>query len=335
MEAGSYVRRLPKILSTALKVRGQAKKFDMIYAFGLDMALLATVATLGMRIKRVYEVADIMPVVIGNSFIARTVRMVEKIVIRQQDRIVLTSDRFFTGFYQHYGVATQQSQFFVLENKIPAPDETRVRSRPAIKADYNRPIKIGYFGLLRCPRSIEVLNELVAQSDGRISLEIHGRVASPLTDADLAGLDDGVTYHGEFVWPDDLEDMYQSADIIWGCFPYGNTVPGSWQWSRTNRYYESLYYGAPIIALKGSGDADRVLRLGNGMVIDLHSIQEAVNILSSEINYSNIALWQAATLKVPDEEFIYHNEHRDLIDSFWSENTSSDSKSTTKDIAHE
>ncbi len=301
---GSYVSRLFVLFSAILKIRRESKDYRIIYTFGLDMALLTVVASLGRKIKIVYEVSDINPILLQKNMIGRCARLTERFVTRNIDLLVVTAEKYLTGYFYPILTIPSYLNVLVVENKI------NLDKIPSVKCDFqSEKIRIGYFGLLRCEQSWRVLSELVKVSNGGIELLVMGKPIRPVDLPAQANEMDGVEYKGEFLWPDDLAAMYGAVDLVWGCFPYGAAKPGNWQWARTNRFYEACFFNKPIITLKDSADAESVELLKIGFQVDLENIQEAVSFLNKKINTNNLKAYRDRYKDVDDSVYLYSNEH--------------------------
>ena len=104
-------RNLPKIRASALS-RG------VVYAFGLDLLLLAWLASRGTRHRTIiiYEVADIVPTLIGTG-VMRLLRRLERFLVQRLDLMVVTSEAYITGYYAGY-LGLIGIPHIVIDNKI-------------------------------------------------------------------------------------------------------------------------------------------------------------------------------------------------------------------------
>ena len=125
----------------------------------------------------------------------------------------------------------------------------------------------------------------------------------------------GITYNGEFMWPVDLEKMYCSVDVVWGCYPYGDSAPGNWQWAKTNRFYESCFFRKPLITLLNSADAAVVSKLNIGFSVDLSDINKTVEFLMSKLSKEYLASLTNNLGQVPEQSYLYMDDHDRLIKS--------------------
>jgi len=228
------------------------------------------------------------------------------------DVVVVTAPGYIDGYYNNILKVSDKQNFFVLENKLDAtaiPRENLLLTRDTSK------IHIGYFGLLRCDRSWDALKLLVESCPDRFEVHIFGRPINPISLPGEANSRAGITYYGEFMWPADLEKMYSSVDVVWGCYPYGDSAPGNWQWAKTNRFYESCFFRKPLITLLHSADAAVVSKLDIGFAVDLSDTDKAVEFLKSKLSNEYLTSLTNNLGQVPDQTYLYMDDHDRLIKS--------------------
>lgn len=309
IEHSRYHKRLIPFLKALLKVRAAVKKTDVIYAFGLDMLLLGWLACLGPArpFTAVYEVADIREVLLEKGLLSLCLRRLERFLLRRAKFIVVTSERYISGYYQKIQGLTDL-RYLVVENKI---DPATTVKAPAIPRRQNGSIlKIGYFGVIRCRRSLDILKQAALQSSGRVQVYLRG---FPLG---VGGLEKvvqspAVTYGGAYVAPDDLPDLYGQVDLVWACYPYLGNVTGNHCWARTNRFYESCYFKKPMLAQEGTEDGRIIEALGLGLCLDLADDQAAVERILN-ITGQELDRWQGNISHLDQKIYIMTNEHTRL-----------------------
>jgi hypothetical protein len=136
-----------------------------------------------------------------------------------------------------------------LENKVLLGDFKIGRaSQPQRPA--GPPWKLGWFGMLRCQRSFEVLSSLARESDGGLEVIIAGR-PSPKEFPDFANLVANmphVTFTGSYRF-DELPTLYGGVHFSWAVDYFEQGLNSSWL--LPNRIYESSFFGAVPIASEG------------------------------------------------------------------------------------
>ena len=314
MEPGSYLKRLIPILRAVPKVRSKARDSDVLYAFGLDMLLLSWLSLIGMDRKPalIYEVADIRDILIKDSITGAAVRAIQRFLLRKCKVLVVTSKAYMTKFFQEY-YQLEDINCKVIENKIDESHMSSILRKDNFESHANRKkVTIGYFGLIRCSRSCAALARSSSDSNN-VSVKIRGVEYGGVSDlAKLSNTRDDFVYGGPYVNPDDLPGMYGSVDIVWACYPYSQHDTGNWRWARTNRFYEALFFGRPLIAQSGTEDAKYVERYKVGLVIDLGDLDFASQQISN-ISRKDIQRWTQNIDRIPRSVYVYTDEHRGLV----------------------
>ncbi len=103
IDQGNYMKRLMHIISAIPKIRKRVKNADVIYAFGLDMALasLVSVSFLTKCPKLVYEVHDIREILTRDNITGIVARYIDKLVVRKTDILVVTSIAYVTNYFKN------------------------------------------------------------------------------------------------------------------------------------------------------------------------------------------------------------------------------------------
>lgn len=221
---------------------------DFLYARMIDMALLAQFAKwwFGLDAKLIYEVEDVQAVFFRKSVSGRIFRLVERWLLSKTQLLVVMSPGFLRGYF--HPVQGYSGPSFVLENKLQLPKAVRT---PA--ADQWRNIRekwiIGWFGTLRCERSMQILSEIATRLGERVEIRTRGFP----TETGLAhymkfvGAHANWSYGGEYKIPDDLEEMYGGVHFTW-CLDFLDSG-GNSELLLACRMYQGGFYGSvPLVA---------------------------------------------------------------------------------------
>ena len=143
LEHGQYFKRIP-LLGRALKtVRRHLRGCHVVYTFGLDMAILALVARIGIRPRPrlVYEVGDIVEVFLRPGLAARAWRKLEGLLLDRSDLLVSTSEAFIREYFEP-----------VHRDRLPATlvIENKPKLAGSIKAENELRSSTSATGCLRC-----------------------------------------------------------------------------------------------------------------------------------------------------------------------------------------
>ncbi|WDR03545.1 hypothetical protein PSQ19_05500 [Devosia algicola] len=129
------------------------------------------------------------------------------------------------------------------------------------------PLRIGWFGALRCARSLKALGQLSDAMDGGIEVVLRGRPAVTEFDDFHREVDarSYMRFEGGYRNPDDLVAIYQGVHLVWAIdfFEAGQNS----MWLLPNRLYEGCLHGAIPVALAGTETAAFIERLGIGIVL--------------------------------------------------------------------
>jgi len=308
----NYCRRPAPFAKALPIVLKEAEESDVIYAFGLDTLFLAWLASRfsSKHQKIIYEVGDIRAVLLGKSLLARSLRRLERFLLRHVHILVVTSEAFISGYFHGIqGLMTLRYQ--VIENKL---DESAFPTSPS-PIDYNKEdggLRIGYFGLIRCCRSWQILKRVVNAGSGQAQLYLRGISMGEQDLDEEARIDPQIDYGGPYVVPDDLPSMYGQVDMVWACYPYQGDGLGNWRWARTNRFYEACRFQRPMFAQKGTEDGRLAETLGLGVSLDLGDVEGTVDRIL-QIKHTDIDRWRQNMAALPKEVYTLSNEHKKLI----------------------
>lgn len=311
IQHGKYYKRFIPFSKALFKIRSAINNVEMIYAFGLDMLLLGWLASrgYGKPVKLVYEVADIREILTGERLESRLCRKLERFLLQYVDMLVVTSEAYITGYYRQIQ-GMDDLCYKVIENKLDVNDMPLVRS-PAAKLSEGS-MRIGYFGVIRCQRSWEILKEVAKRGNGKVTVYVRGIPRGLDSFEEEARSIPYIEYGGPYVSPDDLDSIYQQVNIVWACYTYQGTGTGNWRWARTNRFYESCFFKKPMFAQAGSEDGRLVDRLGIGACLNLDDIgKTADRILTA--SHKELVQWQENIEHLPTDIYLYKNEHRQLL----------------------
>lgn len=254
----NYVQRLSRIVTgamTAAKHRDVLEKADILYARNLDMLLCAALARklAGVKTPLVYECLDIHALLTREGVVGKLMRRLERALLKSTALVVISSPGFQRDYFakRHPGLG----RFFLAENRLIEGDAFGPRptgSKPVIPNSMGRPLRIGWFGNLRCPVSIDILEAVKDHCGDQVEIVLRGyftEQTEPLAKARL--IDTGkAVYGGRYKAPEDLQSVYDGVDLVWAgdYFEAGmNSV-----WLLPNRLYEGGYFAVPPVAPLGT-----------------------------------------------------------------------------------
>lgn len=238
---------------------------DAVIARNLEMLVLARAgAALARRRPKIcYEVLDIHGVMLGDGVKSRLLRAIERLLLRRVDLLMLSSDAFDRAYFTpRQGTSVPR---LLVENKVLA-----LTGEPGVVAPSpsSPPWRIGWFGMLRCWRSLNILGRLAAARPGLIEVDIRGRPSPAVFgddfEAEIARRP-GLTFHGPYR-PSDLAPAYGDVHFVWAVDFYEEGQNSSWL--LPNRLYEGSSHGRPLIAQRDVETGRWLQAHGAGVLFD-------------------------------------------------------------------
>lgn len=274
---------------------------QIFYARNLDMLVLAHWAkqTSGSNARLIYECLDVHRFLARADALGAGLRAVERRILQDTDLVVISSPAFAREYFdkRHRGLAHTA----LVENRLPWGFAYGERSRVSSRSTAT--LRIGWFGNLRCARSLALLTSLARRFPERVEIVMRGApsaVCLPNFAHDISGLGN-VTFAGRYRWPDDLASIYDDVDVVWaGDFhdPSANS-----KWLLPNRLYEGGYYATPPIAPSDCETGRWIERHGFGFTL-AESLEETLPRLIDTLDSAAVAEKKSRLLASPEEVFL-------------------------------
>lgn len=241
----AFVQRASLALRNALANSELKQRFadcDLVMARNLEqLAIAARIA--GSR-PLVYECLDIHRLLLGSSVPARIVQRLEAALLPRCDLLITSSPAFVRN---HFSQRPLSAQVELVENKL-LMDPQNPPADPGPGTAREGPITLGWFGMLRCKRTLDFLEELVNAGEGRIEVLIAGKPSqAELPDlVDRAEKNPRIAFQGAYTYGD-LPELYGRCDFAWSIDWFEEGLNSAWL--LPNRLYEAITYGCVPIAL--------------------------------------------------------------------------------------
>ncbi|HTM77870.1 MAG TPA: glycosyl transferase family 1, partial [Devosia sp.] len=262
-----FAQRLWATARAMTSIRGWAgtlQRPDVIIARNLEMLALASRLRGFWRTPPVlvYECLDIHRLVLREDAIGRAMRGAEQHWSRQASLLLTSSPAFLRNYFDIHGGPPAE----IVENKVLWGGGARGHN-PALTGPASGPVRIGWYGALRCKRSLQALGGLAEAMDGGVEVVLRGRPALTEFDdfhASVAG-QPHLQFKGPYNNPNDLAKIYSEVHLAWAIdfFEAGKNS----QWLLPNRIYEGCLHGAIPVALAGTETAAFIERHGIGIVV--------------------------------------------------------------------
>ena len=289
---GKFAQRIAAVAAAALALRARLSAVDqpdIIIARHLEMLALADRAKglFPARPAIVYESLDIHRLLLAGNAVGRAMRAAERRFARSAQLLLTSSPAFLRDYFEPHGQLDAPT--LLLENKVLDLNGLSLAPKRPTSGE---PWKIGWFGALRCARSLDTLIDLTRRLDGRVELVLRGRPAyDAIPDFDaLAKAAPHVTFHGPYRNPDDLEAIYGEVHFNWAIDFFEEGLNS--EWLLPNRLYEGGRHGAIPIARAGTETARFLADRGIGIVLDTCSADELVRVFSN-LNAAGFAAHRA------------------------------------------
>ncbi len=258
---GAFLHRAIQIVRgarLAARHRGKLAAADLIYARNLDMLACAflTKGLTGLRTPVIYECLDVHRLLTRRDPIGLVMRWMERSLLKRTRGLVVSSPAFIKHHFERHHSGLYSA--FLVENRLPPCGKYGARPVPkpvqaeGVLSMMDEPLRLGWVGMLRCQRSLDLLCSLAARYQHQIRIQLHGRPArTEVPDFEAQISEHGnITYAGPYRAPDDLERIYASLDLVWA----GDFMEAGFNsvWLLPNRIYEGGYYNTPPIAPGGT-----------------------------------------------------------------------------------
>ena len=243
---GGFARRAAAIIRKTLLPRPLLRELasaHVIIARSFELLFLASILRkrLNRAVPIVYECVDIHRFMLSAKPAGVLLQAIERRLLKKISLLVITSPAFRDVYF-----AVRQGfngPALLLENK------TRPLTRAAPAQASTPPWRIGWYGNLRCRKSLSLLSTLATNLEGRLQVVLAGRPA--LTEVpdfyEQVNANPHLDFHGPYD-PEDLAKLYELAQFSW-CIDYFE-AGGNSEWLLPNRLYEGCAYGAVPIGLE-------------------------------------------------------------------------------------
>ncbi len=282
---------------------------SVIMARSLEALLLASAfrSRFAPRTALVYESLDIHATLLGGNILATSLRSLEARLLTDCRLIITSSPAFvreyFHRFHPHIEPIT------LLENKMLATEidqelfETLRAARASVCRTAGPPWRIGWFGLLRCPRSLELLASLCRQFAGQVEVVIRGRPAANVGDRlrTVAESTPGMACYGPYNRATDLASIYSDVHFSW-TMDFSESGANS-DWLLPNRLYEAGPFGCVPLALASVETGRWLAARKAGILLD-EPVDLSLPRWFSTLTRASFEATRAAMLKLPMNDFV-------------------------------
>ena len=299
IENGNFISRAFKLLLAipTLNKAINGLKFDILVSENFDTLIFFKLASFFKKNKPkiVIEISDLLKHHSANKVQHRFLRAIEKVVFRSIDKLILTSDRFYS--YHYFKV--YKKNYFLLENK---PLLNSLPSR--INKFKNNKVVIGIVGLLLQGRPYKTLFDVIA-GDDRFEVNIYGMGKFESLVEGYANKFTNIKYYGPYNLFKDSARIYASIDILY--MPY-DTNDFNVKLALPNKLYEAMFFKVPIITSKDTYLGEIVNYYRIGYCVRCCDKEDLLKILTNNDFKSLIKNFE----QIDDQNFIADNDYKKL-----------------------
>lgn len=295
---GRFGQRLGAVVRAAAGIGSSlatVTRPDVIIARNLEMLALArrAVSIFGGAVPVVYECLDIHRLLLRSDAVGAAMRGAERFFSRDVAMLVTSSPAFVEEHFSR--ILDPVVPIELVENKVlelagPAGTET-----PAALRRAGPPWRIGWFGALRCRRSLALLSAFSRSMGGAVEVVLRGRPAySEFADFDgHVAAEPYLAFLGPYRNPDDLPAIYGDVHFVWAIdfFEEGQNS----KWLLPNRLYEGCRHGGVPIAMRGTETGKFLEARGCGLLLSEATIDALRATLGSMDEASYAARKQRVT----------------------------------------
>lgn len=268
------------------RLKHKAAQADVIVARNLETLVIGRrILHPGQRL--VYECLDIHRLLLGQGWKTRLLHRIEQWALARTALILCSAPLFISEYFNRRRGWTGPT--LLSENKVP-PQAVPTELIPPPPA--GPPWVIGWFGMLRCQRSLAILRNLAAEAQGQIKVVIAGIPSDAEFGTDFAAQladEPHVEFLGRYSAAD-LPDLYRRIHFIWAIDYFEEGLNSAWL--LPNRLYEGLAHGAIPLAQRDVATGQWLTGHGVGVTFDEPATQLSAFLSDlSEQDYS--ALHQA------------------------------------------
>ena len=263
------VHRSMATLRHVLAPAGVAQRLgqvDLFLARNLEMLAIARALrrAAGGKPPIAYEVLDLHRTLLSPGRAGKFLRAVERVLMKDAELLVTSSPAFLREYFEPRQFARRALPAALVENKMLFINTAELPDGDAPPAP---PWRIGWFGMIRCRRSLEILRALANKRPDLVRIEIRGRPAQTVFGDLAAEVADApaVNFGGAYA-PGDLPGLYRSVHFSWAIDYFEES--GNSEWLLPNRIYEGGSCNAVPVALKRTETGRWLKRLDLGVLMD-------------------------------------------------------------------
>lgn len=265
----SYGKRIAIYIKALRKLFKEYSDDDCIWYYqGFDVAQFATF--LNPNKIYIYEECDLVHTNIHNGIIQCLLEKIDKHIIKNAFKTILTSEGFLKFHYGDNGKAPEN--IVIIPNKLSS-EIMDMPTMPQVPFDKNR-IRFAFVGGLRYNALVSIA-DIISRNYSNHEFHFYGFVLPNISEKDLPQRAN-VFYHGAYKSPDDLPAIYSNVDVVISTY---DTQRANVRYAEPNKLYESVFFRRPIVVSTNTFLAEKVTRMGIGYAVDAFNKIEVKNLV--------------------------------------------------------
>jgi succinoglycan biosynthesis protein ExoL len=280
---------------------------DVIVARSLEML---AIAVRGQSMRKpapaiVYESLDIHRLLLRRDIVGAAMRVLEGLLARKASALITSSPAFVSNYFDVRSKVHLPIR--LVENKVLTTSDDMPEAFSLAARQPGPPWIIGWFGNIRCGKSLEILTDVVRQNAGRVEVIIRGRPAfDQFKDFHKSvAQTPGLRFLGAYKNPDDLVSMYRGVHFTWAIDLFEHGLNSAWL--LPNRLYEGGLFGSVPIAAESVETGRFLQRLGIGVILK-EPLGSSLSAFLDGLTPERYRVLEAAAFRVPKATWVCGRE---------------------------
>lgn len=251
----------------------KARQFcpGLLYVASLDSLIIARFyQRFHPKVSIVLEVADVREAYLreDGGLRRRLLSFLERRCYPNVQLLVLTSEKFYTHYYQHH---------FNRERVLVLPNLPDLSAFTTYRRKMDGPFTVGFIGGIRYLNQMKMLLDAAQQAQVHVLFAGAGGKQGDLEaiQAYCQGKSN-ITFTGKYQYERDIAKLYGMVDCVYAIYDADNP---NVRIALPNKLYEAAYCGLPIIVAKGTYLAEVVEEYHLGYAVDHRDKAELAAVL--------------------------------------------------------
>lgn len=256
-EFGAGLKSLPAFLrfqfSMMAWILKNGKKYDAFHACDFDTAFFSYIP---IRIKRKKVVFDVFDFICGDpqNFLQRIVKKAQYVLINKSDATIICTEQRMQQI-----IGSSPKKLAIIHN---SPDSQMISDECPIEVDSER-VSVVYVGILQEHRLLrEMLSFFEKNKEYDLYIAGFGKLENLCREMDAKN--NNIHFLGKISYSKTIA-LEKECDIMTAIY---DPIIENHRFAASNKFYESLMLGKPVIMVKNTGMSEEVQEASIGALID-------------------------------------------------------------------